>query len=498
LAGRVQKLDLKKLGTIGLETLVRSRFLLETSEPQENSPLLKLSSISIILIVLAVGMWYGFPYWDDAWLYILVRERGPHSIASALPDRPLVGYLMQSAWALGFVPVIALSLSLWTALGFLSARLLKLLFPTLEGYALLVAMLTISPVLTKAHLAIFNVTPTAVIALVIAYLGLFVIYERSIIAGILLFTIGILISEYAVPVALITLVLLAHKRRWKALVPLSAATILSYSFIAIRARENTSPIYVLTTFKAMLLNFPFTFIGAIWQSLIGAYTESLGQLSELSLRNRPALVYMILGAILSLLLHLSIRSVESPQWKQFTIPLLALMVGISPVCLMNRIPYPAISTRFLMPVAPLASVLFIALLAKTFRARLLPAIIVGLICASAAGQLTWSAIRQQRMMSTYSQLLRQEVASSEHLVIAVFSEPGTPDYVLTGEIAKDWPTELELKFWAYNEERAEKKIGQRNQCATDFYRSARSVERSGPIDKILLVSKDGFVEPYCK
>lgn len=478
-------------------------------------------AVGIILIILGIGMWYSFPFWDDAWLYLLVREHGSGAIKGSILDRPLVGILISSVWALGLLPTIILSLALWAVLGFLAARLLTTLFPSVEGYGPLCMVLTVSPVLTKCHLAIFNVTSTALIAVILGYLGLLVIrsYVRFglerylfLILGLVLFALGVSISEYAIPVALITLVLLipyignkqSRRPPVKAIALLAGVTVLSYAFTAFRGRPNTSPLYPFQKSKGMLKNLPFTLVGSVWQSLIGAYAESLGYLSQLSLLNKPAILCMILGVVISLLLFGACCRIEAPKWNVLAIPLAALLIGILPLCLMYRIPYPNTATRFLLPMMPLASAMFVALLAKAFHDKFVPVILVGLICASAAGQLAYTSISQRRDMDRYSQALREDVAKSDHLVIAVLTAKGSEgseesDYMLTGTIARDWPLELEKKFWAYSEDKAVQELGPRDHCRIEsFTRDIRMVHRSSPVDKVIMVSEDGSTEPYCK
>jgi hypothetical protein len=247
----------------------------------------------------------------------------------------------------------------------------------------------------------------------------------------------------------------------------------------------------------MLQNLPVTLFGSFWQSLMGAYAESLGYLSQLSMNNRYTLVSMVLGAVLALLLYAACRPSEAPKWKELSIPFVALLVGILPVCLMYRIPYPDLETRFFLPVIPLASALFVVLLAKAFKDKLLPAVLVGMVCASATGQLVVTSIREQRVLDRYSQVLRQEVAESPDMVVAVLPTGG-PDYAKTGRIVKDWPLDLELKFWAYNKARADQ-LGPRNDCKTEpFFRDVRLVQRSSAEYKVILVNEDSSLEPYCK
>ncbi|MDX6712392.1 MAG: hypothetical protein QOH96_3408 [Blastocatellia bacterium] len=498
------------------ESLVDNPYLFKGAGVPESETMTKLSTylaVLAILIILALGIWYCFPYWDDAWLYLFTRERGSN-LSNAIPDRRLVAMLMEGAWCAGLPFMILISLSLWAVLGFLSARLQMTIFPSLEGYGPLCVVLTVSPVLAKCPLAVFNVTSTALLAIVVAYLGFFAIYsfvtygiERyfSLVAGLFLFGVGILISEYAIPCALITIVLLLpnfknelYKRSAVTAVGLLTTVMAAtYLFTALHARSNTNPMYPFTQFRVVLINLPFTLSGAVWQSLVGAYIESLGYLSQVSLRNKPALLFVVIGFFVSTCLYVACRKSEGPPWKLFAMPIIALIVGLLPMCLMYRIPYPNLSTRFFMPVTPLASALFVSLLSKAFTGKLMPTVLVGLISVAATGQLTVTAIRQRRALDQTAEILKPEVANSSNLVIAVVPFEG-PDYALTGQIARHWPIELEQRFWAISEEAAASALGPRDRCNTErFTRDVRLVERAAPVDKVLLVGS-GWLEPYCK
>jgi len=498
------------------ESLVDNPYLFKGAGVPESETMTKLSTylaVLAILIILALGMWYCFPYWDDAWLYLFTRERGSN-LNNAIPDRRLVAMLMEGAWCAGLPLMILISLSLWAVLGFLSARLQQTIFPSLEGYGPLCVVLTVSPVLAKCPLAVFNVTSTALLAIVVAYLGFFAIYsfvtygiERyfRLVAGLFLFGVGILISEYAIPCALITIVLLLpnfktelYKRSAVTAVGLlTTITAAAYLFTALHARTNTSPMYPFTQFRVMLINLPFTLAGAVWQSLVGAYIESLGYLSQLSLKNKPALVFLVIGLIISTFLYIACRKSEGPPWKLFVTTIIALIIGLLPLCLMYRVPYPNCATRLFMPVTPLASVLFVALLSKAFTGKLMPAVLVGLICAAATGHLTLTAIKEERALARAAVILKPEVANSSNLVIAVIPSD-EPDYAVTGQITKHWPIELEQRFWVITEHAAPGVLGPRDRCNTElFTRDARMVQRVAPVDKVLVVG-EGWLYPYCK
>ena len=66
--------------------------------------------VAAVVGVLTLGAVKAFPQMDDAYLLLLLKERGAAAIRAAHPDRPLVGTLWQALavvsgsafWRLGF------------------------------------------------------------------------------------------------------------------------------------------------------------------------------------------------------------------------------------------------------------------------------------------------------------------------------------------------------------------------------------------------------------
>src|SRR5918998_1670480 len=95
-----------------------------------------------ICVPLTTGAIRAFPIWDDAFVWLLIKEHGVGALMPAHIDRPVMArmwwLLATSEEALWCAALVAQAL-LWPALGILSALLWNHLFPHLRHYAFVVA-----------------------------------------------------------------------------------------------------------------------------------------------------------------------------------------------------------------------------------------------------------------------------------------------------------------------------------------------------------------------
>src|SRR4029077_713365 len=94
-------------------------------------------ALVLICVPLTIGAIWAFPIWDDAWLWLLLRENGAGMIAAAVPDRPVMATLWSvlatSEHAFWHASFVAQAL-LWPTFGIISALLWTYFFPNLRQY----------------------------------------------------------------------------------------------------------------------------------------------------------------------------------------------------------------------------------------------------------------------------------------------------------------------------------------------------------------------------
>jgi hypothetical protein len=118
------------------------------------APQLWRSAASVLALVLicaplTIGAIWAFPIWDDAWLWLLLKENGAGTIAASVADRPVMAalwwLLATSDDAFWWASFVAQAL-LWPLLGVISALLWIHLFPGLRRYAVVVACVAVAPI----------------------------------------------------------------------------------------------------------------------------------------------------------------------------------------------------------------------------------------------------------------------------------------------------------------------------------------------------------------
>lgn len=479
-----------------------------------------LAVVVTLLTCLSVGMWYGYPSWDDGWLALYAKENGANTISTVIPDRPVFGKMLELFLYLGQGPTVVFALILWLALGLISAKLFTIFFPYLSAYKPLSIALAVSPVLVKAHFVFFNVTLSSVLPVVLGYFGTLLLYRYAtdsngssyLILGAATLAAGTLISEYAIPCALIGIVILIHragtgarKRCYLAVAVASISVGLPYIFLAANARENTSPDTAIQNLGTAIGNLPILLAGTVWQSIMGSHISAISRLSEVSLENRPALISLALIFILAPLSICACRRIRFSQvWRShrfihLCLPMLALTVGILPVLLMNRTTFEDTATRFLIPVIPLSSAVFLFLITWPIRKTwwFLPPLIVAIVCGTATSIGTTGVIRQRRLVGKYAVTLRERVESNDSATFYAVIPSNRTDYELTGAITMDWPVELEKRFWANGRDSVERWLNRSTCVRPAIKRDLRGVKRDFDASETLTINGLGEIEDYC-
>jgi hypothetical protein len=177
-------------------------------------------ALVLICVPLTIGAIWAFPIWDDAWLWLLLNEKGAGMITTSVADRPVMATLwslfatseQQVFWWASFMAQALL----WPTLGIISALLWTYLFPKLRQYSMVVACVTIAPIISKVQMVTAVITLGTLLSVVLAYCA-FLLLRRFVITdgpfgraalGLSVPILGaaILLQEYALPVVIVMVI----------------------------------------------------------------------------------------------------------------------------------------------------------------------------------------------------------------------------------------------------------------------------------------------------
>src|SRR5688572_3995569 len=118
-------------------------------------------ALLLICVPLTAGAIWAFPIWDDAFVWLLIKEHGVGALIPGHIDRPVMArvwlLLATSEEALWRAAFVAQAL-LWPALGILSALLWNHLFPNLRHYAFVIACVASAPIITKVQMLTLTIS----------------------------------------------------------------------------------------------------------------------------------------------------------------------------------------------------------------------------------------------------------------------------------------------------------------------------------------------------
>jgi hypothetical protein len=355
-----------------------------------------------------------YPIWDDARLMFLIGESGNRAIRVNFDDRPLVSllFVFLSNHQL-FLPIgLVFHWITWLAMGLVTMRLWRLMFPAYSRFALLPALLSVAPILCKVQLVIVTVVFIVLLGPLLSFVGIFMLLTdqpslwRKIIfdaAAFLLIAFSILISEYAVLTALAGFVLLTAKaigdRKDRRREPLVIAALFalcalgSYLTFSVLTKSTAStpyrPSFAFQSFFWKVKVIPFRLLSGLWRGAIGGVLESLG---SVTLNSKVALLSFVCGAVVAGIATLAIyrtRDVASTrnQARTSVITLLtATAVALIPVLVMERTLDSRWDSRFLVPLVPLLSSLTVFILLSVLSSRLW--LLVPVLCGFLTGYWT--------------------------------------------------------------------------------------------------------------
>ena len=368
-----------------------------------------------LVTALTIGASWIYPTWDDGRLLFWSSQMGEGVIYHNFGDRPLLyySYLFLFRRQL-FQPVgLIFHWVSWFAMGLVTMRFWRLMFPEYSQFALLPALLAVAPVLAKCQLATFTLVFTVMIGPLLIFVSIFLILSeqpsllrRTLVSSLALILIAfaMLISSYSVPTAAVALVVLTARSfktppsRKRGLLISAGLTALvavcSYAafswFTQLTAAPEYRPSYALTSLTWKIRVVPFRLLSAIWQSTMGGVLESLG---AVALNTKPTLLSFAFGIVLAALVWLVFSrkgtvqaDTASDHRYSFVTLLTATALALLPVFLMGRTLEGRWDTRFIVPILPVLSSLTVFILLSVVRKRLW--ILVPILCGFLAGYST--------------------------------------------------------------------------------------------------------------
>ncbi len=517
----------------------------------------QVASVAALLILCAVytlGAVVAFPFFDDGWAWLMLRERGREGIQASMSDRPFVGWLWGTLAIRGSLlwgASLVAQAVLWPAMGVVSARLWSRLFPQLKRYAWLAACVAVAPFVTKVQMVTLNMALQALISVVPAYLALLLAWRfvdsgtrrgrAALAASPAILTFAILLNEYALPVVIVGCTLLVFEW-WQAtdvstrsrilltLAVLLVTAAVAYSVYLVLAdpgaRSDVRPAHILKL-KNQPSWFPSILLLSLWRGLIGGFVEHFQSLPALITANPWALIVGLLVSGLLVWGFLSKRDPETAGDGYTWLALLAALVaGLAPVVAMGRNPWNpeiGLNSRFGIPVLPVLAALTVrtAIGLTHRRWRAITVFLVSFTAALVAADEVRAAIKERRQMSRLGAALQERVVGTKGHTIAVIPVQaramGAPlPWELVARLGYEWPVKQTRKLWAYRtgggpsfgnyEDRAEQILGPRTRCRHKPNRwineNIRFLKRRGPVEQVLWVTfrpDDSVkVEPYCK
>jgi hypothetical protein len=503
------------------------------------------STIALLLICvpLTIGTVWAFPVYDDAWFWLLLREQGVDAIRPSLADRPiwanLLLFLARAPNTFWFIALAAQAV-LWPMLGLLAALLWQRLFPDLRRFAFVVACLTIAPLFSKIQLmtgAQFVLGPLLSVVLAYGALLLLLFFLESegqpkvviLALSLMLLACAVLLTEYAIPVAISGLVLAGAHIRWvrgrgipvRILTALGlwlVVTCLIYVLYVIIAdhtiRANVSPLYALTLGRTHL-RMPVRILASLWQLFFGSVAAAMVITPFSTQLNIAATLY---AAIVAGLLVYGSRSAKKGSVIPNTIIdrsvfvlLAALIMGGLPIMLMGRRPWDlGVDSRFGVPLLPLAAVLTIRVAIGVVQRRYwwMPVLLYSFVAGHVVVTDTWVAVQERRLFNDLGAVVAPYVVGQQGYTVVVVDLPDRPlgrrrPWELTARLTADWPESTSSHVWAYPPGQAYDLFGPRFACKlpTLIDTTTRMVNRKGPLSQVVWLSIDPdqniSIEQYC-
>ncbi len=487
-------------------------------------PLLAL--VAILLGTIAVGAWKGFPVADDGYMTILQRA-GSNRIASAHPDRPIYGWLLQMGAGEGksITPYVALDLALWSLLAWQTGLLWRRLFPESARYWPLAAVLCIAPLAVETQFTTLTTLLPANLPVCFAVGGLLLLLRElppstgvSAAAGVAV-GLAVAISEYGLVTAAAAITLLVFLGRFRRVLPVAAGAAIGYGvFRAIAdtsAREDTR----LTVQGTKLFTTPWAIpprLGTgLWYALFGAYGRAADQLRP-EWSSRSTILALGIGLVAAALAVWSCRGPRGGEETEGRLGLrrpLALLaaatVALAAVMSQNTfLILTGYESRLRLPALPFAALLVVCGIRGLLpRYRMIAVGLLGFLAGYTTAVASVSTIREQRILTEIGDILRKRLGPEGTTTIAVVPQfGGRLDAVeMTAKATRGWSNAEADRVWFERSSDAMADYGDRMQCKPLGGFSVHNERFARPQTRIcrivyVPVSADGKIgelEPYC-
>jgi hypothetical protein len=502
--------------------------------------LIDVGPIALICLSLTMSAILAFPEMDDGYLMLALREISISEIVHAHADRPVVAYLWKAIaelfggyfWEAGF----GLHTLLWTILGVQAAALWRVLYPEAKQYGVVVGCLSVAPITVQCQTSTVTISLIGLLSSVLAYGTLLLLsnlvsarkgpkltlLSTSLLAFLStsLLVLGILVSEYAIPVALITIVLCmfmafdqsepkARSRLCSWAIIIACTTLATYIVYAAtgRGRAEVEPGQVINVHS--FYRFPLGMITGAWRVVVGTYGNTVGSLAA-SLESRSSILAAIFGLFVSTIMMVRCwldPSFTRPRRRSLLAISAALIAGLTPIVFMRpSISMSPFASRLYIPIIPIATCLTFSMAATLVRKRFRLGVVAlaGFLIGYSVFAESWSAYKRQRLMSSLGSYLEQQVKAGDGgLTVAVIANKQNcqSGYECTAKLTSNWPIEIEKKFWAFTKEEALTYLGRRTDCQAtpNVDVNVRHVRRRGPLEKVLWIETNGddfLIDPY--
>lgn len=510
------------------------------------------------VLLLSAPYVYGalgaFPIWDDAWLWLLLREHGVDAVMPSHPDRPLNAAIWewlaarQALFPAGFV---AQAIS-WPLLGGITALIWTRLYPQRHRFAALAGCLAVAPFATQIQMVTVTVALASLLPVLLAYAAVLLAWRyvrrgswTALLLAVPVLTAGVLIQEYALVAMFVGLVLLSpqllgtaqtRRRALVAIPVLALANAAAYVlYLAVgdpESRPEAQPQYALRM-RDQVGELATRLAIAAWRGLGGGLADSARDLLA-GFGRMPVGVFLgalLLGVLLAALLLFAVgdaarrRDEHGPgkPWTRDVALLVGLAIGILPILIMDRVPWdPAdgISSRFGLPVVPVIAVILTRCVSLLGRLRLAAVAVaaLALVAGGAAVVAAYRAVEERDLVAELGEHIRPHVARHERMTVVVLPLPPrsmgpSRPWELVARLSAEWPPRLADRLWAhpygdpmpllYNHD-ARRRFGPREDCRFPHRvrTSVRLLRRNGRVHTLawLAAAPDGSIvfEPYCQ
>jgi hypothetical protein len=464
-----------------------------SSKPERFSAALRaareLAPALVLVSLLAAASRFAFPDLDDAYLLLILKERGAEGVAAGSRDRFLVSWLWSGVTAATgnrfWDVALGLHVVLWIGLAAVAARLARFASSDRWSPGALAGLLAVAPLAVRTQLSIGRVSEISLLPTVLAWAAVLMLLAFARRGGTLsggagfgLLAVAILYSEYAVPVALCGTALLlfadgfrpSKRRIFLAVAVLAWAGAFYLIYRALGDATFRPDVNPADRASARgLLTLPLAVASIAWRLTIGGLGGAAERFAVGA--SRPSLAGAAFGILLGFILLKACRELvtgqppNTPASVRRAAIWLALAAGLVPVAFMRGYTTREFSSRFYFPLVPVAAVLTAGLIAEVPDGawRRGAIFVVGLVVGAFVVQMAADAYHRQRLCDEIGAVLRPIAEARTGLVVAVVDSPEVcaTDLWCTGQITRSWPGELTQRVWIFPPERGRTVLGSR-------------------------------------